>query len=233
MSSTEKPPQTPQDRASSLLNSIIADHTFWWWKALIHAKAWQYFYIWPIPELIRKGLSLFGKKQRPASQQANSSAWLTLGVVIFIASYQTTQHFKESSHLLQIAGDLSKILLTATFLVGTILSVSVAIPGQAVINNLLRNEPDFALEFVAPFMWSLMWGVLGAFGLAVMYYLTPTFQKIAFGVAIYAIVHTMRMYTIGLILHSVSEEPEEPEDALPLESTDPSLRVNSIGPGGS
>lgn len=129
--------------------------------------------------------------------------WLSLviGIAVFLG-FDGLAEFG-ASH----AGDLSRALFTGSFLVMTMLSVSVATPGQAILRLVLGKSPLFAVEFVSPTLWAFLWGI--AAGICTMLYadFCHAFQSILSAVALYAlsmevnaVLYTIRMYTLGLVL---------------------------------
>ncbi len=112
------------------------------------------------------------------------------------------------------AVDISKLLFSGSFLIGTILSLSVAVPGQALIKVLLNKDPEYAVDFVVPFMWSFMWGIIGGAALLVFHskYLLVPLRPVAVVLASYgacmlvhAITHAIRKYLLGLVIKSGEE----------------------------
>lgn len=79
-----------------------------------------------------------------------SSGWLTVSIALWLymalVVRVTLQGFAQN-----YAADASKALLSGAFLLGTILSVSVAMPGQAVMKVVIGKRPSFAIQFVVPF----------------------------------------------------------------------------------
>lgn len=105
------------------------------------------------------------------------------------------------------AGDISRALLAGSFLVMTMLSVSVATPGQAILRLVLGKSPLLAVEFVSPALWAFLWGISA--GICTMFYadLCRSFQSVLSAVSLYAlamevnaVLYTIRMYTLGLVL---------------------------------
>lgn len=212
-------------RKKRRLKSILKDHHCWWFRVLGIQQAWEFIIPFPLPEIVRFFLRRLSKeydeKKLPWWAGVHSSLWMTLTIILSAYSYYGSMRF-ESARLLSVyAADASKTLFTAAFLLGTILSVSVALPGQAVIKSQIDRDPDFVFDFMAPFMWALMWGIIGGLGLSLVYYLTPLARNIAYVVGIYgacmelnALVHTIRMYMIGIILYYYEERNKNTDMAV-------------------
>lgn len=199
--------------ATELLN-ILGRHGRWWWLLLFRAKAWNFLLPWPLGSVVS---FLRRDKARP-----KQSGWLSLSVPV---AWYAIREFTTASPMFddKLAAEAAKILFSGVFLLGTILSVSVAMPGQAIIKSILRKSPSWSIEFVAPFMWSLMWGIVGA---SLLFFLPrlatahPWLVPVAISTGVYAafmelhtISHTIRMYTIGLVVMSLDLIKEEESKA--------------------
>src|SRR5581483_9326297 len=147
-----KPGAEPNAEVARIAN--LLGGCLWIWRLLIETKFWTFLIPWPLHHL--KRLSKSGR-----ANPARGSGWLTFGIVLWflLARFSTVGLDSVERHY---AADASKVLFSGAFLLGTILSVSVAMPGQAVMKAILADDPSFALDFVVPFVWAFLWGIAGA-----------------------------------------------------------------------
>jgi hypothetical protein len=124
----------------------------------------------------------------------------------------------------KFAADASRTLYTAAFLIMTMLSLSVALPGQAIIRLVLGRNPRFVADFVTPTLWAFLWGT-GA-GTALAFYGSLSLQGklgasivalYAFAMQINAILYTVRVYALGLVrtAHEAGNDDKGASERLP------------------
>jgi hypothetical protein len=181
----------------------------------VRAKAWEFAIPWPIEKIEyfcarRRGVTW--KKFEPTY---GSSGWLTFSIVVwlFVALYVEPSLARFAT---KYAGDVAKTLLSGALLVGTMLSVSVSLPGQTIVKLVIEDDPESAIEFVTPFLWAFLWGVLattlmaffpGLRSITIGYRSTSWIPAAATFVATYAaamevhaVLHAIRMYLLGLVI---------------------------------
>jgi hypothetical protein len=241
---TEEQNAAKDERAR--LQEVLGAHGLWIPRLLFVARAWEYVLPWPLGYVDY----LFQySRSGPKRRRIDDSAWVTFVLVVWCyAAYvakATPGHFEKS-----YAPDVSKILFSGAFLIGTILSVSVALPGQSLAKLALGRRPMFAVEFVLPMFWGFLSGIFGA--LLMLFFsglphLVPGMseywgrivQGFATIIALYgavmelnAIIHTVRMYLIGMLLWSkeLHDKAETPARSIgaPQEGT-PRLLEGAIG----
>lgn len=187
---------------------VLAHDQTWWWRLLRLAQAWCFFIPWPLPYVLYMIPSFRRHFLTPRKRWTMASGWLTVCILFWLAFVFLLP--ANASRDDKYAAEAAKILFSGAFLLGTILSVSVALPGQAVIKTVIATKPEAVVDFVVPFLWALMWGISGA--IALMFLpgignLHPKFRYVAIFFGLYgslmevnAMGHTIRMYTIGLLL---------------------------------
>lgn len=190
-----------RERNLDQLAADIGDHYFWLIKVLVRAGGWRLIVPWPMLAL--------GSKARRAQSKEHGSAWLT--VVAGASMSMGPERLQALSN--SFAADSARTIFTAAFLVITMLSLSVALPGQAVIKLVLGRTPLFAAEFVAPTLWAFLWGMIGGTGMMLYSSLGAELRVIAaivglyaFAMSINAVLYTIRMYVLGLVLTARSSD---------------------------
>lgn len=195
-----------QDAQRTEVISALGRHGIWWWAIFIRTKTWAALLPWPVHYVLRLVPVQY-------LSDVESSAWATL--TIPISAYLIHHLGVIPSRDAKLAFECAKLLVSGAFLIGTILSVSVAMPGQALMKVILKKNPQFALEFVVPFMWGFMWSLTGAAALLCFYseYVLLWFRPVAVCLAVYgacmlvhAITHTVRMYLLGLMMISAEAD---------------------------
>lgn len=178
----------------------LGDHYLWLPKLLWRAGCWRWLIPWPLLLL----------PNRFTGSKEHGSLWLTL---VLISAY-----FVGADSLQNVDGgyaaDAARTLFAGSFLVITMLSLSVALPGQAILKLVLEGEPLFAVEFVSPTLWAFLWGISGGTCMTFHKNLPLALQPISTTVALYAfamevnaVLYTIRTYTLGLVLsaHATSK----------------------------
>jgi hypothetical protein len=228
------PPATPKDetaeRASDAARLLkrLGEHGGWLSAVLSEARWYEALIPWPLAHLQAlvepRRIFTSPKTWRPT---LGDSRWTTFALAMWaLVTFVVKPKLANIEAL--YAADAAKALLTGAFLVGTILSVSVALPGQTIISVALRRMPSFAVSFVFPSLWALLTGITGATLMMLfrgLRYLVPNdtasnvLQWGALLIAIYAaimelnaLLYTVRMYILGLVLWSRAEEKKEDSD---------------------
>jgi hypothetical protein len=198
-----------RDARRARLMEVLGDHYFWIPRILLRARVWEWLVPWP-------GLWPIRVLQNASTRRTSSgSGWLTADIVLYLYLFIVTG-FEPEKAVSAYAADIAKALFSGAFLVGTVLSVSVAMPGQAILRLVLARDPDFAVNFVVPSLWAFLWGVFS--GVLMTFFgglehVVPHktawgiwMQRLVLGAAIYAgsmvvnaILFTIRMYLLGLI----------------------------------
>ncbi|MBN1607838.1 MAG: hypothetical protein JW940_14465 [Polyangiaceae bacterium] len=195
---TPKEKNTPSSVRESILGQLatdLGDHYFWLPRLFMRAGGWRWLVPWPF-------LFIINRRRRIASRE-HGSIWLTaVSAAALLAGPERLQAMG-SSH----AAESARILFAGSFLVITMLSLSVAVPGQATLRLVLAKNPLFAAEFVSPTLWAFLWGVGGGACMVFHASLVPGFKTLASVVALYAfametnaVLYTIRMYSFGLVL---------------------------------
>jgi hypothetical protein len=213
----------PEAERSRLIETLTKHHT-WIFRAFGAIRAWEYLVPWPLGcvhfFLLRlRGNKLPFKDWLKSRDRVDDNGWLSFAIVTWLYLAVVVDVRLDRVQAVY-ASDCAKILFSGAFLIGTVLSVSVAMPGQALAKVALGRDSSFALNFVLPLFWGFLWGIAGA--LSMMFfpgvpYLIPNLPEcsrlvlrdVATFIAIHgavaelnAIVHTVRMYLMGMLLWS-------------------------------
>ena len=129
--------------------------------------------------------------------------WLT--AVILGALALGTEYLQSVD--VKYTAEASRLLFASAFLILTMLSLSVALPGQAILRLVLRRNPLFSVDFVAPTLWAFLWSIVAG-TIMIFYADLPSALKVtaavaalyAFAMDVHAILYTVRMYLLGLVL---------------------------------
>lgn len=206
------------DEAGQLL-TILGRHGLWWWLVLLRVHAVTFLVPWPLPYIawpfIRRRFSSVEGRERAWYTQ--SSGWTTLSLMAaWLLNKFTHPNLTRDA---KIAGELAKTLFSGSLLVCTILSLSVALPGQTILKSVLTQNPSFSIDYVVPFMWTFMCGFSAAlvltFGeqiLALAWWTRPLLIFVAayaLAMIIHAIGHVIRVYMVGLVMFSIDERDKE------------------------
>lgn len=176
------PPQkSPEEQEKELREILRSD--WWLFKILSADQAWGYLIPWPFPKLWAKfkhwrtrgerksepriWANLVPDDSDDAPKPIESGLWTTLALaltayVCWFTSKETLDHDHAR------ASDAGKTLFTGAFLLGTLLSVSVSLPGQSLLKPLLTKSPRAIIFFASAFAWSLLWGLSG--GVLLVFY---------------------------------------------------------------
>jgi len=201
----------PKEERKRLLHMIQTQA--WLFRSFKEAGAAAWLIPWP-----------FGKSQvDDDGEKRGGNVYLTTAIVLWL-SVVLLVHPSLNNFEAKYAGDCAKVLFTGSFLLGTILSVSVALPGQSLAKLTLAGDPRFAFDFVMPLVWGFVWGIIGA--LLMMFFpglkwvvadptattvlrATATLVAVHGGMAVLnAILMTVRYYLAGMVLWSESIEEE-------------------------
>ena len=195
----EKEPQPPieatSERLLAQLPADLGDHYFWLPKVLLRAGAWRWLVPWPLIWL--------ALRWRDPNLKEHGSVWLT--AVILGALALGTEYLQSVD--VKYTAEASRLLFASAFLILTMLSLSVALPGQAILRLVLRRNPLFSVDFVAPTLWAFLWSIVAG-TIMIFYADLPSALKVtaavaalyAFAMDVHAILYTVRMYLLGLVL---------------------------------
>ena len=191
----------PAKAEAGMLLRVLGGHGTWWWGVLARTRAWEWFIPWPMGRVLR----------RMRLDVRGDSAWFTASIGVTLYAIYHFNHGALEGNL-KYAEEGAKVLFSGVFLLGTILSVSMAMPGQAIMKAVLARRPSYAIKFLVPFMWALTWGMAGAAFLFFMRRLASWTHPAVLFVAVYAafmelhaITHAMRTYAIGLTVMSLDQ----------------------------
>jgi hypothetical protein len=119
----------------------------------------------------------------------------------------------------KLVTECGKVLLTATFLLVTILNLSIAVPAQTALKPFITARPQNVLEYVNPFLWSLVSGIAGGIGLlfferwrAPVHIVAIFFGVFGAFMQLNAIFYSIRVYVIGLLALGKSWESEQEKE---------------------
>jgi hypothetical protein len=188
-------------------------------------RFWNFLVPWPLGQLIMVAFRKLRRKKAENGTEKKrvypSSILLTFAIISYVFLWWfMKQHSDDLGHYATIASDGSKMLLSGAFLLGTILSVSVSVPGTTVIKYVIKKRPMGGVNFVIPFMWAFMWGLVGGILLAFfnIRIAQPYYQYVAVAFGVYgafmelnAFAHVVRLYTIGLLLMGEEENRNKPK----------------------
>ncbi|MFP2895699.1 hypothetical protein [Corallococcus sp. 4LFB] len=194
------PTKTPEEQDKELRELIGS--RWWFFKVLNTDKSWNYLVPWPIPVLVQRWRQSRGRKAK--GKLAEDGRWSTLAILLTIYMWSFTGS-ETVVHDQSRASDAGKILFTGAFLLGTLLSVSITLPGQSVLKPLITKKPSVITNFAAAFAWSLLWGLSGGALLTFYGDWYPEIRPVAIFVGIlggFAELNTLlfvfRLYLMGL-----------------------------------
>lgn len=169
-------PTPPPKNAKEQFREIMHGSPFWWGEVLFAKLSYGWFLV-PGP----LGLLWYSsvKRRYPNSNGAQvclrcltdrNSFAVTAAVAfgVFICGVPLDDKLQLPATLTSLISELAKTLFPGAFLLGTILSVNGSAPMQSLIKRMAKGRnPDLPYELpfilVGPFMWSVTWGLMGAF----------------------------------------------------------------------
>jgi len=197
--SVKKDPQTPTAAASerllAQLPADLGDHYFWLPRVFMRAGAWRWLIPWPFLWM--------ALRWRQPNLKDHGSVWLSAVSLLALALGAQRLQSIDVKYTVEAA----RVLFASAFLILTMLSLSVALPGQAILRLVQRRDPLFSVDFVSPTLWAFLWSILA--GTTMIFYdnLPPTLKVAsavvalyAFAMDVHAILYTVRMYLLGLVL---------------------------------
>lgn len=202
-----RPPSTAEEQDARVSKLLHTDG--WWWKVLWLAKPWRFVTPWPAEWILRPS----GAKR----QESRDSVWMTVAIVTTYLLWSSVGTDVDGTRFERRAGEWSRQLFTGAFLLGTLLSVSNALPGQTVLKAVVRRTPDYILKFAVPYAWAVTTGLAGAVLLFFYSSLSVWQRQLAVFVGIYgglmeinALVFSFRMFLLGLIKVGRDERKSHP-----------------------
>src|SRR6266446_2868779 len=202
-----KPPISEDDLQRAALNLTLA-HSAWFWRVLAQAHFYAFLIPFPLPWVIFRPFWPKAFHREFRKWWSRSSIWPTLTVIAFFLRPRISNFEAQTN----IATEIGKLMFTATFLNATLLSLSVALPGQSVLKAFITQRPKQVVTFAAPFLWALLFGLLGG-TLLLGYRFCPanvrvyvTFIGFFAAFAILApLFFVVRLYLLGLVRISQEE----------------------------
>jgi hypothetical protein len=187
--------EKPGAEHAKLIRRVFdGSHNTWWWRLLVEARFWWFLVPWPLGRL------LDGPKPKRTAQFRDNS-YLTATLFFWVLYL-----FGKGPDGALFDGGAKALFSGALALMG-VLSLSIALPGQTLLKRVVVGAPRAAITFVAPFVWALLWGLLGATLLTFWSHLPGWLAPVVVLVALHgafmelnALFHALRMYSMGLLL---------------------------------